>query len=107
MSDYRDPKTGKRTAVLRPEDPALSLKRLAEWNSMRDEAEISSERGDVDDAVARSATAKDLWLSMKREQGFRFVGWLSSDGKTTSGGTSTAPGDLNVGELEFEKDWKR
>lgn len=103
MTDYRDPKTGKRTAILRPEDPKKSLERLAEWNALMDHADDRSTNTIRIEALDE---ANALWITMKREQGWRFIGWLADDAKTTSTGESAAPGDLHINELEFEQDWR-
>jgi hypothetical protein len=93
VTDYRDPKTGKRTAVLRPEDPKKALERLATWNALMDEGLVDA--------------SNECWLMMLREQGWRFIGWLQEDTKTTSGGALAAPGDLHMPEERFEKDFRR
>lgn len=91
---HRDPKTSKRTAVLRPQDPKLALRRLAEWEAIMDKA--------LDAPALDKRKADELWLTMKREQSWTFLGWLGADAKTITAddGTTTeaAPGDLH--ELE-------
>lgn len=105
MSDYRDPKTGQRTAVLRPEDPALALRRLAEWNALRDVADAIDPKTQMRERAAADTAATRLWLLGLREQGFRFVGWLAADAKGTSGGPG-APGDLHMPEDIFSREFR-
>jgi len=95
MSDYTDPGTGERMAVLRPDDPKLALRRLAEWNAVLDEAEVPEANLHE---IRRRGEAK--WLELLKEQGWRFVGWLQEDTKQTSGGPA-APGDLHYGEKAY------
>ncbi len=106
MSDaeYRDPKTGQRTAVLRPEDPTKALARLAEWNAAKDRAEAADPGELASEFYLEEADR--IWLTMLREQGWRFLGWLLEDAKGTSGGAPAAPGDLHMPEKRFEKDFR-
>lgn len=102
---YRDPRTGDRTAVLRPKDTALSLRRLEEWNTAMDRAldAPSLEQGrKVADAV---------WLTMKQEQPWTFLGWLAIDLKTVLDDDGqavdrAAPGDMHEAEAAMKR-WKR
>jgi len=87
----------KRTAVLRPRDAQLAIRRLAEWEALMDKAldGPSLDRGRKD--------ADQLWLSLKKEQPWTFLGWLGPDGKVIvddAGATvgTAAPGDLHEPE---------
>lgn len=73
-----DSNTGKRRAVLRPPNTALSLRRLKEWNQILDEAEALP----VEDRPAAFERARVLWVQMLREQPWTFLGWLGEDLKT-------------------------
>jgi len=104
---YRDPKTQKRLAVLRPNNPALSLRRLAEWNRLMDKASdaVSKEQGAP---FFREADA--LWVAMKKEQAWTFLGWLGTDTKTIVGDEGkemgqAAPGDMHEPEDRL-KGWR-
>jgi hypothetical protein len=101
MTDYLDPQSGERIAVLRPEDSKLSLRRLAEWNAILDEADAPGA-----DVEAVKARGNAHWLVMLREQGWRFVGWLSTDTDQTSGGPILA-GDLQIPESRYLRDFRR
>lgn len=103
MTDYRDPKTGERTAVLRPEDPQLALRRLTEWNALRDEADAIDPKTRMLDRAEADARAMRHWISALKEQGWRFVGWVdAADAKLTSGGPGAA-GDLHVTEKQYRE----
>ncbi len=104
ITAYRDPKHRKRIAVLRAADPAQALRRLAEWNTIMDrvgDAE-SPERG-----REHRREADELWVNMKKEQPWTFLGWLGADTKTVvdEGGVDigvAAPGDLHEAEDKLE-----
>lgn len=104
---YRDPKTGKRLAVLRPKDPALALWRLEEWNRLMDRVgdAVSPEQG-----RAHELQADALWIAMKKEQSWTFLGWLGSDTKVVFGDdgkelAQAAPGDMHEPEDKL-KGWR-
>lgn len=83
-----------RLAVLRPQDSALALLRLAEWNRILDDA--------ADDAHAQERATKEAdehWKATLRGQQWRFLGHLGSDLKSVldAAGEIVAtcePGDL-------------
>jgi hypothetical protein len=104
---YRDPKTSERFAVLRPSSPTLSLRRLAEWNVLMDKVgdAVSPEQG-----RAHKLGAEDLWITMKKEQQWTFLGWLSADTKSVLDDQGNlvgeaAPGDLHEKESAM-KGWR-
>lgn len=108
MTAYRDPATKQRFAVLRPKDTGLALRRLAEWNRLMDQAgdAVSPEQGRV-----HRLAAEDLWISMKKEQPWTFLGWLGDDTKMVVDDKGepvgeAAPGDLHEKE-EHLKGWRK
>ena len=91
---YRDPKTQERTAVLRPQDPALSLRRLAEWNALLDNA------ADDPRAQDRARAAADAhWLETKRGQQWTFVGWLGKDARSVVDEKGDTVSDFRPGDM--------
>lgn len=98
---YRDPRTQKRVAVLRAVDPALALRRLAEWNALMDKAgdAESPERG-----REHKQAASELWISMKKEQAWTFVGWLASDAEGVVDEAGEALGPAQPGDMHENED---
>lgn len=95
-----------RTAVLRPQDPALSLRRMAEWEAIMDRALDGTHITKKD-----RAEADEVWLTLKREQPWTFLGWLGRDGKSIEDDSGAlvgkaAPGDMHEPEKRLEG-WKR
>lgn len=101
MIPYRDPKTQKRIAVLRPMDPPLALRRLAEWNALMDKAAdaTSAEMG-----AGQRREASELWLEMKREQSWRFMGWLAQDTSAVVDDKGEVAGQAAPGDLHENED---
>lgn len=93
-----------RTAILRPQDPALSIRRLAEWEAIMDRA-LDAPSLDRDKKEADA-----VWLAMKREQPWTFLGWLHGDKDIVDDAGAVVgqaqPGDLHEPESKL-KDWGR
>jgi len=86
---------GERTCVLRPQDPALALKRLSEWNSVLDTGLPGAEE-----------FAEEHWVGLLKEQPWAFLGFLDETTKQVLGHdeavvTQAQPGDLHVAERKF------
>ncbi len=99
MKNARDSK-GQRIAVLRPENPELSIQRLAEWNKILDDAP------DEPHAEERARVqAAPVWIEMLREQRWTYMGWLGEDTKTIVHHENVIgdakPGDLHLKEPDF------
>jgi len=91
---------GNRIAVLRPENPELALRRLAEWNKILDDA--------ADDPHAQERAknhASSAWVDMLKEQKWSYQGWLADDTKAIVHGANVVgeakPGDLHLKEPDF------
>lgn len=102
MKTYRS-HLGTRTAVLRPQNVELAIRRLAEWNVIMDKAL------DANSLDKRAADA--AWLAMKKEQPWSFLGWLGvdtasvldSEGEVVG---AAQPGDMHEDEKALER-WRR
>ncbi len=93
---------GNRIAILRPADAGLSIRRLAEWNKILDDA--------PDDPHAQERAknhASSHWVEMLREQRWTYCGWLGEDTKMIVHGANVVgaaqPGDLHLKEPDFEE----
>lgn len=99
MTFARLPHGGDRTALMRPQNATLALKRVAEWNALIDAEGPASEAADA------------LWVTMLQEQQWVFVGWmdetikrvLDHDGKDIG---AVQAGDLHIFESKV-KGWGR
>ncbi len=120
LAPHRDPK-GQRTAVLRPKDPALALRRLAEWNLLMDKAldapsldkMLFKVGGDLLDIIRDKMlfnSEKSIIINRKIVWDFDAVGvetgqQIGTDAKTatddTGRTTQLEPGDLHETEARL------
>jgi hypothetical protein len=91
----RLPNGGDRTALMRPQNVTLALKRFSEWNALVDSEGPASEAADA------------LWVVMLQEQQWAFIGWMDMTTKRVLDHEGKDIGEVKGGDLHiFESQMK-